>query len=193
MFIELTDHLRCPAAHDESFLVLIPDRSEGRSVVAGLLGCPVCHREYRIADGRTDFGAPPVDTPGAPDPALAEALAVFLGLAGPGGYVGLIGEAGGLASELSQRLPGVHIAAVNPPAGSAMGPTVSLLRSPRVPFKSRSLRGVVLSQPFAADAQWQAEAISAVLPGLRIVGQGAAPPGLEILGEAGGWWVGKGK
>jgi hypothetical protein len=24
MFIELTDHFRCPADHDESFLVLLP-------------------------------------------------------------------------------------------------------------------------------------------------------------------------
>jgi hypothetical protein len=25
LFIELTDHLRCPNDHDESFLVLLPD------------------------------------------------------------------------------------------------------------------------------------------------------------------------
>lgn len=190
MFIELTDHLRCPAPHDESFLVLIPDRSEGRSVTAGLLGCPICHREYRITDGLADFGAPSVETPGAPDAALAEALAVFLGLEGPGGYIGVIGEAGGLAPALSQCVPGVHIAAVNPPAGSVPSLGVSLLRSPRVPFKSRSLRGLVLSAPFAADAQWQAEAVGAVLPGLRIVGAGTAPDGVDLMAEAAGWWVG---
>ena len=26
MFIELTDHLRCPEDHEESFLVLLPDQ-----------------------------------------------------------------------------------------------------------------------------------------------------------------------
>jgi hypothetical protein len=193
MFIELTDHLRCPAEHDESFLVLIPDVTRGRSVAAGLLGCPICHREYRITDGLVDFGAPLVETPGPPDAALGDALGVFLGLEGPGGYLGLIGQAGALAPGLGERFPGVHVAAVNAPAGTAPGPGVSLLRSPRVPFKSRSLRGLVLSVPFAADDRWQAEAIGAVLPGLRIVGQGdaPAPDRLEVLAEAAGWWVGK--
>ena len=38
MFIELTDHLRCPADHAESYLVLLPDRMDGRSVREGRLG-----------------------------------------------------------------------------------------------------------------------------------------------------------
>ena len=41
MFIELTDHLRCPADHEESYLVLLPDEIRERSVRAGRLGCPV--------------------------------------------------------------------------------------------------------------------------------------------------------
>ena len=42
MFIELTDHLRCPEDHDEQFWCLLPDRLDGRSVKEGQLGCPVC-------------------------------------------------------------------------------------------------------------------------------------------------------
>ena len=42
MFIELTDHLRCPADHEEAFLVLLPDQMDGRAVRGGALGCPVC-------------------------------------------------------------------------------------------------------------------------------------------------------
>ena len=59
MFIELTDHLRCPADHDESFLVLLPDRMEGRSVRTGHLGCPVCGRTFQLADGVLDTGDAP--------------------------------------------------------------------------------------------------------------------------------------
>ena len=44
MYIELTDHLRCPENHEERFLVLLPDRVEDRSVRTGQLGCPVCGR-----------------------------------------------------------------------------------------------------------------------------------------------------
>ena len=62
MFIELTDHLRCPADHEESYLVLLPDRMDGRSVREGRLGCPVCGRTYRLANGILDLGG---DTPAA--------------------------------------------------------------------------------------------------------------------------------
>lgn len=193
MFIELTDHLRCPADHPESFLVLVPDKSEGRSVLEGLLGCPVCHREYRIMGGVADFGVPALAATTSSDSTLVPALAAFLGLAGPGGYVGVIGEAAGLAGALSEAIPGVHLAAVNAPSGTMASPDVSLLRSPRSPFKVRALRGVVLSQPYSADAAWQSEAIGSVLPGLRVVGQGSAPDGVELLAQGAGWWVGRGR
>ncbi len=193
MFIELTDHLRCPAEHPESFLVLIPDRVEGREVHAGLLGCPLCHREYRIERGVVQFGDRGLPSPSSPDTALAEALVTFLGLEGPGGYVGLIGDVGGLAELLGLQLPGVHLGVVNPPANLRPGPGRSLLESPRSPFKARALRGVILGRPSAGDAQWQREAVAAVLPGLRAVGAGQAPvlDDLELLAEAGGWWVGR--
>ena len=71
MFIELTDHLRCPADHDESYLVLLPDQMEGRSVRAGQLGCPVCGRTYQLTDGVLDLGGdtaePPATTRLEPD------------------------------------------------------------------------------------------------------------------------------
>lgn len=193
MFIELTDHLRCPADHPESFLVLIPGKSDGRSVIEGLLGCPACHREYRIAGAVADFGAPTVVAARPAEPSLALAFATFLGLAGPGGYVGVIGEAAGLSAALSDAVPGVHIAAVNAPPGTGATANVSLLRSPRSPFKARSLRGIVVGEPYSADPAWQADAIGAVLPGLRIVGAGVAPTveGFELLAEAAGWWVGR--
>ena len=54
MFIELTDHLRCPNEHEESFLVLLPGTMEGRSVRTGDLGCPVCGRTFQLTDGVFD-------------------------------------------------------------------------------------------------------------------------------------------
>ena len=56
VFIELTDLLRCPEPHEEQFLVLLPDQMQDRSVRSGKLGCPVCHREYRIVDGKASRG-----------------------------------------------------------------------------------------------------------------------------------------
>ena len=71
MFIELTDQLRCPADHPESFLVLIPDEMEGRRVVRGTLGCPVCHAEYRIEAGVADFQGAPLSRGAVPRDSLA--------------------------------------------------------------------------------------------------------------------------
>ena len=63
MFIELTDHLRCPADHPERYLVLLPDRIVERSVIAGRLGCPVCGRTWAVAEGVAELGGPPPAPP----------------------------------------------------------------------------------------------------------------------------------
>jgi hypothetical protein len=162
-----------------------------RSVREGRLGCPVCHREYPIVEGVVRFGDPALraagDTPGV----TADGLAAFLGLSGPGGYLGLVGMSGEAGAGLTGLLPGVHLVLVNPPEGSAELPMMSLLLAEAIPIKSRSLRGVVLGAGFADDPLWRHEAARVVLPGLRVVGQGDPPdePDLLLLGAAGGWWV----
>ena len=194
MFIELTDHLRCPAPHDEAFLVLVPYEMDGRMVVRGVLGCPICQREFRITrgvavfelSGRTGEAAPALTTSVATD-----AIVAFLGLEGPGGYLGLFGGASGFVAGLESALPGVHLVALNPPEGWTNSSSVSVLRGPMAPIKSRSLRGVVLGGDIGSNLEWQKEAARCVLPGLRIVGEGTHPrlPEVERLAEAGGWWV----
>lgn len=194
MFIELTDHLRCPADHDESFLVLLPDTTDDRSVRSGTLGCPVCHAEYRIADGVVQFTAPRARPPAAPSIA-ADQLSALLGLAGPGGYAALVGDVTALSAAISPLTPGVHFTAVAPVSGLVESRALSLVEAERMPFKRGSLRGVVLGSGFGADPRWVADALRTVLPGLRVVGAGKAPQldGLELLAEAEGWWVGRKK
>ncbi len=191
MFIELTDHLRCPNDHDESFLVLLPGTMEGRSVRTGDLGCPVCGRTFQLIDGLFDTGdAPAADVT---DSVLdADAITALVGLSGPGGYMTLVGAAGALWSELAERNSGVALVAVNPPASVLDGSGISVIRSSRLPLKTGSMRGVVLSRPFADDVSWVKEAARVVLSGLRIVGEGKEPPSdiIELLATAGGVWVG---
>jgi uncharacterized protein YbaR (Trm112 family) len=191
MFIELTDHLRCPSDHDEQFLVLLPDRMEGRSVRSGQLGCPVCGRIFRVADGVFDAGdAPPLG--GTPSALTVDALAPLAGLHGPGGYLVLVGEPAALARELAAEFPGVALVAVNPPSGVADGELVSLLRGNMIPLKTRSMRGVILGPTFGGDTRWVREAARVVLPGLRLVGEGPDPvmKEVELLASAPGVWVG---
>ena len=82
MHIELTDHLRCPMSHDESFVVLLPDAMDGRLVTAGHLGCPVCGWATAWTDAIPDFGG---GTPGEGIPAFDAAAAwPFSALKAPG-------------------------------------------------------------------------------------------------------------
>jgi uncharacterized protein YbaR (Trm112 family) len=194
MFIELTDHLRCPADHPESFLVLVPDEMKGRVVNRGTLGCPACGREYPIRGAVLYFTPEPQPVaPPAEGRVDAGAVAAFLGLQGPGGYVGLVGSAVSFAEGLEALWPGVHLVAVNPPTQSGSSERGSVVFSPRLPFKRRALRGIVLGRPYGAMPGWPEEAVQGVLPGLRAAGEGPPPvsESFELLGEAEGWWVGR--
>jgi hypothetical protein len=191
MHIELTDHLRCLSDHAESFLVLLPDAMDGRRVLRGTLGCPVCGSIVPVEDGIAEFGG------GGPSDGhtglSAEAVAAFLGVSGPGGYVALVGGATAVAAELGALLPGIALVLVNPPAGTADSHRGSVLRGGRLPLKQNSLRGVVVGRDAAETTGWVSDAIGAVLPGLRVVVEGGAPPavGVELLATAEGCWVGK--
>jgi hypothetical protein len=192
MFIELTDHLRCPEDHSEAFLVLLPDTVDGRSVRTGTLGCPVCDRRFLLREGILDTGGAPPAASYTPTRLTAEAVAPLVGLGGPGGYLVLVGSAAAGWREIAELVPGVGLVAVNPPAGVSDEGGISVLRGGRLPLKSRSMRGVVLGAPFGGDPWWVDEGGRVVLPGLRVVGEGTDPPPerLELMASAGGVWVG---
>ena len=57
MFLPLVDVLRCPVAHEETWLVASIDRAEDRDIITGALGCPQCLAEYPIRDGIVHFAA----------------------------------------------------------------------------------------------------------------------------------------
>jgi uncharacterized protein YbaR (Trm112 family) len=192
MFIELTDHLRCPADHEERFLVLLPDKMEGRSVRTGRLGCPVCGRTFELVDGVFDAGGAPARIEPQATALNAEGLSVLTGLQGPGGYLGLVGPVASLWKEVAELNPGVALVGINP--GPAVSDTaeISVLRGGSIPIKSKSLRGVVLGKPYADAPSWVAEGARVVLPGLRVVGEGADPPAdiIDLMASAAGTWVG---
>jgi uncharacterized protein YbaR (Trm112 family) len=194
MFIELTDHLRCPADHDEAFLVLLPDRVEGRLVRTGTLGCPVCDRRFVLHDGVLDTGddAPPPGVGAGPGRLTAEALAPLVGLNGPGGYLVLVGPPAAHWREVAALVPGVGLVAVNGPREVVDEEGISVLRGGRLALKTNSMRGVVLGPPYGGDQGWVREAARVVLPGLRVVGEGPdpAPETVDLMASAGGVWVG---
>ena len=193
LHIELTDALRCLAlpAHAEQYLVLLPQEMEGRLVVRGDLGCPVCGRVVRIVDGVADFGGGVASN--GTTALTAEAVLAFLGISGPGGYVALVGGVTSLADELGKLLPDVGLVLINPPSNDAARSAAGVLRAGRLPLKTGSMRGVVLGAEVSTDRKWVTDAISAVLPGLRVVGEGSESPegSVELLAQSPACWVGK--
>jgi len=126
MFIELIDVLRCPSAHEESWLVLASRRIDGRDVMEGVLGCPVCAAEYPIADGVVKFAREPHSDVLAPPSSEEDALrlAALLDLATPRGYAIITGTLGSAAPYL-RAVTDVQLLLVNPPPGIGMGSGLS--------------------------------------------------------------------
>lgn len=143
MHIELIDLLRCPRPHEDSWLVASFARMDGRLVVEGTLGCPVCGERYAIRDGIPRFdaaveaisgkaggevgaGCPvpvtrnalPDTQPGISEPAAEGAMrmAAMLSLTRPGGLAVLEGETSRFAGEV-RNLAAARVIALNPPAG----------------------------------------------------------------------------
>ena len=200
MLLELTEILRCPRDHEESFVVCVAHRTEGRQVASGVVGCPVCLAEFPIRDGELDFtaGGPPLEQQGAAalpakGPLTAEALATFLDLRGPGGYVVLAGAAGRLAPALTALVPGVHHVVVNAPPDAGRSADCSYVSCPdRIPVKAAQVRAVVLGAD-CAGAPWPAEAARVLLRGLRVVieDERASPDGISELARGAGVFVGE--
>lgn len=207
MFIELTEILRCPNDHEESYLVAVPVQLHERRVIRGGIGCPVCGAEYPIVDGVAHFtdgrtGGPtdgrteqhrPPDRPTALPPYDAAALQAFIAVEGRGGYVMLAGAAARHAVALAGLLPGVHVCTVNPAPPFVPGEGVSVLISPRgFPLKSQSVRAAVLGAD-CAGAPWLEEGVRVLLPGLRLVVEDdtAEPERIETLARGAGLLVGE--
>jgi uncharacterized protein YbaR (Trm112 family) len=194
VFIELTEILRCPRDHPESYLVAAPIAMDGRRIVRGVIGCPECRAEFPIVDGVAYFAERPkaAQPPASSPPYDVAALTAFLNLGGPGGYAVLVGAAARFGAEIVAAVPGVHFVAVNPPPGMGAGPSLSVLVAAALPFKSSAVRAVALGAGHA-DAPWLREATRILLPGLRLAveDERAGPDGVSELARGGGLFVGE--
>lgn len=204
MHTELVDTLRCPNGHEESWLVAAAYRTEGRHIMSGALGCPVCRTQYPIDAGIADFTAVvPVATAGVTRPvtrdaadagALALKLAALLDLTDASGYVVLLGPWTRVAHALRAVVP-VSVLVVNPLDDVRIGDGVSAVRAGRVPLLAGSARAVALhaadAAPAGEDDGLLASCLRAVRPGGRVVGDRslAPPPDVTVLAEDDAHWV----
>jgi uncharacterized protein YbaR (Trm112 family) len=178
--IDLTEMLRCPEPHREAFLVMSTGEMRGRMVRSGVLGCPVCGREYPLVKGVARFsgsgeqgavagGAPESTAPRSTLPVDAETLQALLDLSGPGGYVVLVGSAARHAAGLAGLMSGIHFIGIDAPTDVEELPVLSLLTcDTMIPLRQAMARAVVIGRE-RAEAGWLAEAHRILLPGRRLV------------------------
>ena len=203
MHIDLTEMLRCPEPHDEAFLVMSTGEMRGRMVRSGLLGCPVCGREYPLIKGVARFtgsgeqgavpsAAPFGTAPGSPLPVDPETLQALLDLSGPGGYVVLVGNAARHAVGLAGLMGGIHFVGIDAPPDVEELPVLSLLScDSMIPLRRAMARAVVVGRDYA-EAAWLAEAERILLPGRRLVVERediALPAGLTRIASGQGLLV----
>ena len=199
MHIELTEMLRCPETHREDVMVLSTGEMVGRMVRFGIVGCPVCRKEYLITKGVVDFAGSGTSTerpaPRSPLPAASD-LQALLELSGPGGFVVLVGDATRQAIGLAALMAGIHFVGINAPPDVEELPVLSLLRSGTViPLRQSIARGVVVGRDLATSP-WLVEAHRILLRGRRFVvlhDKPELPIGLEKLAAAKDLWVGEKK
>ena len=208
MHIELTEMLRCPEPHGEAFLVMSTGEMHGRMVRSGILGCPICRREFPIVKGIVHFSGnvkretgnvgdtqPTLPVSRFPFPAVdPESLQALLDLSGPGGYVVLVGAAARHAVGLAGLMGGIHFIGINAPGDVEELPVLSLLVCPgSIPLRQSVARGVVVGAD-RLGSEWLAEARRVVLPGRRVVIEGEdvpVPAGLTRLATGEGLFVGE--
>jgi uncharacterized protein YbaR (Trm112 family) len=162
VFIELVDDLRCPRAHDETWLVASANRTEGRDIIEGTLGCPICRAEYPIRDGVvwfTDHAPVEATREGGArnvDPELAVRLAAFLDLSDGQGLALLTG-AWAPAALLLRGLIATHFVLLNPRPPVPAGSGISVLEvGAGIPLADAACRGVAIDDTHADPAHLEA-------------------------------------
>jgi len=188
MFTPLVDILRCPNAHEETWLVASIDRADARDILDGTLGCPICLAEYPIRAGVVRFAevVAPTSIPAHEHDAVR--LAAALDLTDARMTALLHGAWGALAPILRGESP-AQLLLVNPPADISSGDGVSILTAETAPVARGSVDAVAVGAD-ASDAML-ASLVASLKAGARVVGPiaRALPEGLTELARDEEIWV----
>jgi hypothetical protein len=196
VFIELVDHLRCPRPHEETWLVASADRTEGRDIIEGTLGCPICRAEYPIRAGvvwfmeRGQGRRAPVSSSPAVDSDVALRLAAFLDLSDAQGFALLAGSWAHAARPLRDIVP-TSLVILNPRPHIGAGNGISVLEvDAGIPLAAATCRGVALDEAHRDEAHVEA-AVRVLRPRGRLVAPASTPlpVGVKELARDQTLWV----
>ena len=155
VFTELIDTLRCPNAHEDSWLVATSTRTADRHIIEGKLGCPVCREIFLIVGGEVLF---------APDSGLRSSrvlddeaafrLAAQLHLVEAPQPILLTGRWSSAVAALRTIVSSVTIFVGDATSSVVLDERVSTLRLPAsgIPLATASLRAVALDAMHANDS-----------------------------------------
>jgi uncharacterized protein YbaR (Trm112 family) len=179
MFIELIDLLRCPVEHDETWLVAAFAKMDGRFVIEGKLGCPVCSASFPITSGVARFDARGVVRPEVSDarpfddPDYAIRIAAMLDLTRPGMTVVLEGASAEVAKDLVE-IAGSRVVTVNAHGSIKEAEGVAgVTAGNRLPLGTASVDGIVVGPDSTFSLT---EAIRVVKRAGRLVGPSSMTP-----------------
>ena len=165
MYIETIDLLRCPRDHEETWLVAAFTGMDGRFVVEGKLGCPICNASYDIIDGVACFSGEVSDAfaPRVDRDAVIR-TAALLDLTRPGSVAVLCGEEANAAEDVSE-LTQCRVIALNPSANIEDTERVAtVVCIDRIPLASSSVDAIALG----ASAALASDAARVLRPGGRL-------------------------
>lgn len=191
MFIELVDSLRCPREHDDTWLVASSSSMQGRHIMEGELGCPLCRSRYDIRAGVAHFGGDSASTnpsPAAPASDVVR-LAALLGLAEGHGRAVLVSPSFASHASALHEMTGAQVIVMDPPETIAMGRGVSGIRGTgKLPFATASVHGAALDESAAHVLH---DASRVVKPAGRVCAPADAPvpEGLSELARDELQWV----
>ena len=193
MHIEIVDSLRCPSPHEETWLVASVTRFEGRDIVEGALGCPVCRRQFAVRHGEVDFTGPEADAVDAGGRARATPVGADLGGAPPdeeellrarallaladgGGLVLLGGEHARMAAVFEDEAQVMPLL-LNAPAWASGGvrPPSAIRIADGLPVAAGALRAAWLDEATASRAATVRAVVRALRTGGRLVAPVTAP------------------
>lgn len=181
MYIELIDLLRCPRLHEETWLVAAFSQMEGRFVIEGKLGCPICSASFPIKRGTADFRDDASDLSANDDEMDAASeevslrVAGMLGLTRAGAAVVLSRMPSAIAVSVAE-LSGVRVICVNPTTVGGEAENVAAVRvDQQLPLASGSIDAMMLVEPLSVQAM--AEALRVLKTGGRLVAPAATALG----------------
>jgi len=185
---DLLDALRCPARHDESWLVAMVHVAVGSDLIHADVSCPVCSAEYPIIDGIAYFAprhqsAGEEESPQAGTPSAAEGmrLAALLAVIAGGVPVALVGQRALLGPAMAGLVPVPQLHINSPILNATMGatggeaPATSVLQvAERLPLGVGTVAAIAIDAPHATPVFLES-AVRALRAGGRMVAPVATP------------------